>query len=252
MAVSQDFPTRGEVYDFNVGDIFQFRKDHTESNGIYGNLKQIYVWEKSYSINTDTVNYVYTIITAYLGEGGSILFDEELSEFESYTDLDEIMVADTVYENPNEYNGRTTTEFFEQINNYIVQESHYTVGCGQVYHYFNSTNPNDPLESEEYLTYFKKGFEEWGDPWPVYISITNLEKDSFYLYPNPALGFINVESNENSIIQVYSTTGQLMMEQPVYEVHGVVEVSILPKGVYIIQEIDPLGQVKAKSKFLKL
>lgn len=76
------------------------------------------------------------------------------------------------------------------------------------------------------------------------ISISNevLEVSDMNVYPNPVMNIMNVEfetSNVNSLIEVYSVSGELIFVNDDYRNFGSNKVSVdmssLPKGMYIVK-----------------
>jgi hypothetical protein len=61
-ASSQDFPARGEIYDFNIGDVF-----HTYLSASIGmaDLQNIEIVDKYFSQNSDTVFYTQSVVGLY-------------------------------------------------------------------------------------------------------------------------------------------------------------------------------------------
>lgn len=61
------------------------------------------------------------------------------------------------------------------------------------------------------------------------------ENDKINFYPNPVLDYLNIEYPryfENSIVKVYSSSGQIVLEQ---NISTIINFSTLEKGIYFIQ-----------------
>jgi hypothetical protein len=65
------------------------------------------------------------------------------------------------------------------------------------------------------------------------LSIDNPEGPNFNIYPNPTSGAINIESENEGILQVYTTTGALLKSQSISVGNNRLKLE-LPKGVYLI------------------
>jgi len=65
------------------------------------------------------------------------------------------------------------------------------------------------------------------------------------IYPNPVSDFLMVESNytptQKSELQLYNISGQLMLQQDIHNKKSELDVSKLPKGVYILKIINAQG-----------
>ena len=60
-------------------------------------------------------------------------------------------------------------------------------------------------------------------------------KESFSIYPNPAKDVVYVFAELGSVINLYNMTGQLVATQIASEVKSSVDVSALPKGLYLVK-----------------
>jgi hypothetical protein len=79
----------------------------------------------------------------------------------------------------------------------------------------------------------------------TYIENPNTKKVKFHFYPNPAKGTINFESgNDSKEIRIYNQTGQLVLKTKT--INNKVDISPLPKGMYIIEAIFEKEAVRAK------
>lgn len=68
------------------------------------------------------------------------------------------------------------------------------------------------------------------------LNVSNFEHNNFKFYPNPAEDslFIN-NSIEIKNIEIYNTTGQLMFSSNPYSKNLKLDISFLPKGVYLVE-----------------
>lgn len=61
---------------------------------------------------------------------------------------------------------------------------------------------------------------------------------TFDIFPNPAQDYITIENNSNDdyeLISIFSTQGQLLIQQPIIKQKSIIDVSCLAKGVYFLR-----------------
>jgi hypothetical protein len=76
-------------------------------------------------------------------------------------------------------------------------------------------------------------------------SVVDLSEKGFILYPNPSNNFIVVKSEEIGDVEIYNLLGEKLLESRKYTLLKEIDISVLPKGLYIIK----LGEIS--SKFVK-
>ena len=259
---SQDFPTRAEVYDYDIADVFH--RVNTTSEGEYGEwyytdsvIRIMEVIDKAYTQNNDSICYVFFIKKHEIYESYPHNNYSEDTMTSYITNLDDLVEGDTVVEDPELFNGRKIVRY-NWANIEGPEESHYSkrwvVGCGRTTNttsHFSWATLMNVLYTNE-LVYYKKGDEEWGEE-QVIVGIADIEKvNGILIYPNPALEMINIQSNENAIIQIYHSTGQLQLSKEVSPSDSQIDISQFPAGVYFVNILDENGLIIGKSKFLKL
>lgn len=67
------------------------------------------------------------------------------------------------------------------------------------------------------------------------LGITNLEVTEFSVYPNPSTGIFNINTSEVVNIKVVDITGKVVYQAQNVDNNGVVNLSSLQKGVYLMQ-----------------
>lgn len=170
-----------------------------------------------------------------------------------YYYLDDTIYADTVFQNTNQYNGRITTysHSYDEVSN-THYKSKFTVGCGKVYQEYDEMNPDASSYSEFELVYYKKGDEEWGEAQTI-VSLYELKQGTeVKIFPNPTSDYINISTKDNSDIQIFNSTGQLLLSQKANSYNTKLDISIFPAGVYFVNLMDKDGLIIGKSKFIKL
>ena len=265
ITIAQEFPTNGEIYNYEVGDIFHYRKLHA-----YGEysievtdsiLQNIEVVDKYYSVNYDTVCYQYFIQQLLIYE-----WEQETIYTEYYltlciSQLDSLREGDTVIEDPDVYNGRKMvkydTNYFDGSDEIHIS-NWWVVGCGMAFYYYWEWGWVSLIEEKttHELIYFHKGDEEWGEE---QIILDVPEKDfntKIIIYPNPIRNYLNISFNmgynNGRLIKIYNSAGQLVKSVNVSLGDNRINVSYLPNGLYFISVTDENEQVVFKEKFLKV
>jgi hypothetical protein len=59
------------------------------------------------------------------------------------------------------------------------------------------------------------------------------------IYPNPSVGFITIENNENATIRLFDMNGKLVLTRQLYSGENQVDISLLNNGMYIAKVISP-------------
>lgn len=245
--------TSGEIYDYNIGDIFQFH------NGCYnppspGSYVEQVVTGKWFSTLNDTVFYerkisiksytfiplpphidstfntymdtvFYTDLNNYLFNGSfpeQTIVDTNLASFGGLKWY--FMQSDTSL-----FNGRSFITYslisyiwngtcFEQniYNEYIVNGFTEVAGCGswQNLIYDNTTGGPD-INCFSQLIYFKKGNEIYGNPTIVSsLEELDIQINSLHIYPNPASSIIHLAINNDLPIYLYNVFGEIVLQVP--------------------------------------
>ena len=237
---SQECLTWGEIYDYEVGDVFHFT-EHGEwvtwPWGYYDKLSNIQVIGKTFSENLDTIHYVMSVKQNYRSSHYPEWEYSALIKHYYYQYLIHPISCDTSYIN-NLYNGRQISYRFYYSHGIIAQiEEEFALGCGQVTLYEEDIDPERKFIRTKSLVYFKKGDEEWGEP-IVLIGIEdyNSTKNSIKIFPNPASEYFTIASDiQDKLhqIQIFNKLGKPMIT----EKDGLdkVDISHLNTGLYIVK-----------------
>jgi hypothetical protein len=77
----------------------------------------------------------------------------------------------------------------------------------------------------------------------------NTQKQNI-VYPNPSSGWIQIENDQVSFVQIVSLTGQSVVLTP--DTNGAVNIQSLPNGVHIIHLFDQNGRKLKSDKIVKI
>ena len=78
------------------------------------------------------------------------------------------------------------------------------------------------------------------------LSVNDIQKKEFQIYPNPASSVINLSQNLSEI-KILNTAGQILKS---IEKSNKIDISKLPNGIYILNGVTDSGE-KATTKFIK-
>lgn len=260
---SQDFPTKGEIYNYEVGDIFHYVNLYEEGVGanVYWDsiIQVLEINEKTFSINADTVCYNIGFTQKQFSvEYPTPVFIED--EYDScYTNLSESVMGDTVINIPYMYNNRKIVQnysFVQTAYEWITDKQLWVVGCGFTMnlHNWQMDNNQEYESSIRRLVYFKKGDEEWGEEHVIVGNPEISNTQSLKIFPNPTVDYLNVSCNNaiaNSSILIFNTNGQLLLSMKLKTNYERISISCLSKGMYFVQQIDKNGSIIARLKFVK-
>jgi Secretion system C-terminal sorting domain len=72
--------------------------------------------------------------------------------------------------------------------------------------------------------------------WPLAISNEQLAMNNLRVYPNPTNNVIQISNVVGNKVGVYNAVGQLVMEQKGIQNKAIVDVTSLPKGLYLVKD----------------
>lgn len=271
-AQSLPLMTNAEIYDFNVGDIFETKTGGYSTPPTY-TLDTII--NKYYSSGMDTVFYVlnthsytypgcpppctgssfsslghisyYTHLNDTVGKGlGKKPYNLNCIDTSGYTGT----WVDTTYQDPNFCN--TITTEIDYMNNgpqlidscYTYFEPYYGYdiygkGLGYISHYYNTCSNGFPnCESGRQLVYFKKITGSCG----TYVSLTvtgiseiEFTPEQVTFYPNPSNGVFTIKGNaiNNQIVELYDINGKHLLSKTISDTSEI-DASFLDNGIYTL------------------
>jgi hypothetical protein len=234
--ISQDISTVGEIYDFEIGDIFHYEnRDYV----VYLTNSIIEITGKYYSENNDTLYYIrnyqnascYTFDSIWSFSSGI----DTIKFFDLESQINEGIISYTTIE-PSMYNGRL-------INVYTPCECEFlffVVGCGLAWDNFYDQDEMILVRNHS-IVFFKKGEEEWGTPLTIFTGIQLSEiNPEISIFPNPVLNSTNIDltnCNENfNRANILSISGNII-ESVLIENHMINQINLskLVNGIYIIE-----------------
>jgi hypothetical protein len=269
-----------DIYDFNIGDVFQYYNKISTLNGYQIFRIQHTILSKTFSANLDSITYVIDDSTwfedynpAYTGTLIHSISTEiiDLSSTHQVNVLNilphEVSDYDIMGYNlfgeqrtSSIYNGRSYKNVFGGLTieiPYLCGGYHfnpgdywcwttkysYSKGLGKVYE--ENVNPYATHFCEWHLTYFKKGAETWGNP----VNLIVLSADSknytsmgFYLSPNPTTGKLKIQTEKLiESIQVFNLFGEKVLEATA---SNEIDLADQPPGIYFIR-IQAEGKIQS-------
>lgn len=241
---AQEISTVGEIYDYEVNDVFHTREHASADFGGFHEYQNILITDKFYSAEGDTVFYARNVALYWAGsdnpDGSSTFFSDTIF----YTDLDELIhngFIDSVYTSE-AYNGRKVNYNHSSPPPYQYFVDRFIEGCGGTYFKVHMQYDDISLHQRLELIYYRKGTEEWGAPY--YITAVETPATEFRLkfFPNPSTDKIQVRlpnsNNKPGSGKIYSNTGrcvQVFDFAPQETLN--IDISHLGPGVYVLQLI---------------
>jgi hypothetical protein len=196
----QEFPTLGEIYDFEPGDVFE-TAHYFCCNDVYFQVERQEIEEKIFFDN----NYGYLIKLSQfnlLWEDPQKIIDTSLWQepdtlWISYPDSVIFRSGDTVIQNPDFYHGRKIyIRTFYLLN--ALCEERYVKGCGMVYKGWG-TPPSTTTSPQDSLTWYCTTNECWGNSM-LTLRISDLPLQ-FLIHPNPATRTITISKTRPMAIR---------------------------------------------------
>jgi hypothetical protein len=232
---SQSVSTRGEIYDYEIGDIFHLNYTGHIANWHDYAVTNIEIVDKFYSQDT-ILNYIRDI---EIKRSDS---DDPEWIFEVYLDTMRIIspnslinggLIDSTGVNLELYNGRLINYYYVGPPE-IIEIKRFVVGCGKTYDNWHEWDGYSGQTTE--LVYYKKGNEEWGIPIPVSIENHQTNKYDLILYPNPAKSNVNILSTdfEETYYEIYDISGNVVIKTNKIDGTKTIDISDLKKGLYIV------------------
>ena len=116
-------------------------------------------------------------------------------------------------------------------------------------------SPDQDYHGEDIFTYRLYDGLGHSDTCYVYIDIEQtggldaLELAEFKVYPNPVSDYLTIdipEARSQTVLEVNSLNGQMLMKKMLHHEHETIDVSGLPAGIYIVSISDNTSRVSRK------
>lgn len=230
--IGQDILTRGEVYDYDVGDEFQYTNE-----AVAGTIIERYkVLDKEYSLNNDTVFYEMAISHYYAypdGGGGTTISQPKDTITKFYTYLSDTItnfggssqIYDVYLDSTYTYYPDSIIRYDSiwcglEINGYTSYPPEFEAnlykevwgrGVGRITNrHIDPSNPGGSTIIEYSLIYYKKGNVECGTQSTLFIN-DQLKEPKLRIYPNPMNEHLNIEISKSlkvKEVSLYNPQGQ--------------------------------------------
>ena len=245
---SQNAAKLGEIYDFEIGDVFHFVNEGGSLMQVHGRfIERFEITDKYYNQDSSIVFYEQTG-TKY--EDFPNTGSESFVKTVSYVLNDTLEGIDSVYSDSTRFNGRTVY-LDDEWGFDTGYDNVYITGCGKEHHDF------DPWASYYYidLAYFKKGAEEWGTP--VFVGMESPDEPlEIGIYPNPVSDQLHLFSDglppAMGTTRIYSIYG---VEVGNSKIHGgkdvCFDVSGLDPGTYLLRITFDDLKIRKSVTFIK-
>ena len=246
---SQNLPTIGEIYNFDIGDEFHYQLNITGPPA----ASRITILSKTMSANGDTVRYdyinesFYSQVESYPEMHLEYVFNTSYGTFE-YIDLDSIIsnpfaptdtmcFYDTLFDDDSGNCDTMRYGFHKGCGDFepILWRTTYALGLGKVESYQFYTAPQ-AYGYFLYLVYFKKGNTECGTPYVVYESIEEESANNINIYPNPFTDLLRIDNDlsKGIVIQIFDINSRLILQENCNDKEITLQTNYLKPGLYFI------------------
>lgn len=242
--------TKGEVYDFEIGDEFHYQYDTYGMSTPLGFQKTII--NKTFNSFGDTLTYIIdsmfytsTIVdtpSPHLVYNVSYYTDTIVfSNLDSLNQVVDTIVGDTLFYNIDSLCNRQI-DVFDYYNNYmsggdIEYLNKYGRGLGHTYFHEWASGTAQPY-FKWYLSYYKKGIDSCGTPYIVSVK-TKKYNNRVKVFPIPASSHVNIKLKDNFVtlpmIYIYDITGVQVLSKKMKSESETLNLATLPKGIYVMK-----------------
>ena len=238
-----------EVFDFEIGDLYQSRTISGNSYTSSCGLDRISIIDKYYSAGDDTLFYIQFHDNYWMEPGNPdiIYHFYTLTDTIFFTDLDSLLVYydPNLQYNPNYFFSPQLCDSLINGCSYISFENEqirteYGKGLGTTrYSYDNNQGLLYWYYSDRNLFYYKKGAEECGTPDLTTVGLHAYDRISpeVSIYPNPVESILLIR-NELPVmdftIRIQNSLGQFIREDHLKGTENFVDLSQLGKGIYFL------------------
>ncbi len=237
---ANDTLTRTQVYNFSVGDTFEYEYHYGPANGCIVPIGDGYYLEIikniSYSPGSDTLyvereRHTITVTTSHVDTITHLL------EYEIFQDS---CMPTYLQITPNAINGRTYNEVqYGACGGGITER--YAYGLGEIYSYYvyESFPVGCFAYNEIMLHYYSKQGETWGTFVNIISGFSAVEKGlrDFRISPNPATTGFTISIDENllgSTATITDLTGREIANTKLQTLNTKLETGSLTDGIYFV------------------
>ncbi len=256
---AQEASTRGEVYDFDIGDTFHKEFWGYAAKYWYENYTNYTILDKYYSADEDTVFFVRDIALMEHSYGAEQWEYEYYIDTIFYDSLNLLIPDASVYVDPDYYNGRIINQTYSLVTwddwGYEEIIDRYVVGCGHAYNWYEFSDSEEGYaHAVEQILYYKKGNEEWGIPHVVSTPESLNIENNILVFPNPSDGQINISLGKKIEdpyqFSLYGITGVLIKTYLLYQESTSLYFNDLESGCYFYTIQEEKGMIKSKGKII--
>jgi hypothetical protein len=265
--------TYGQVYNFNVGDVFEAKSCGDACYTSPPTYTLTIVLQKWYSVTSDSIYYKDSVVTYTSPHcmtcSGSLstAIDTLMVDSLTYPAIsgfnflfgNACPVVDTIIDSGfcdkkiwMKYPDKNCIDSsFEPVTStaWVVE------GCGGGY--FSAGDPTVPMSVENDLIYYKKGTDSCGSK-VIITGINELQKQAaqIKLYPNPSNGKFSIEiKNEElrtkNVVEIYNMIGEKVysnsfsIQNPEFKI----DLTGQPGGIYLYRITNEEGNLVSSGKF---
>lgn len=254
---ANDTLTRAQVYNFNVGDTFDYYWDSypTDPPAGQGNpftfqqgYQRVIITGVSYSGNNDTL-FVNEQIAYPAPTETSTLSFTNLNNYEIYLDAVEPGCSPTYFfDTASIYNGKLLNAFFSPCFELFFIDS-FAEGLGEVAsHGLNGDYGSQVFHYDNSLIYYSKHGEQWGTPYTV-TGVNNISQQIFIsVYPTVNSGDFQVVTEDDADkmqLTVYDVYGRGVKVEDIYGGKNQIHMPGIASGVYLWNVTNPSGLIRS-------
>ncbi len=248
---AQKLLTNRQIYNFDVGDMFEYQQGLTNGSGNFGPYSHILFTILATRISKGNDTLFYNMKQHYYYRPDSVdIHDITDTVTLSYTQLDSVWQTPTYVSNKKDsfswtiesFNGRLENKYYYVSPN-LLHVEHYTQteewgnGIGEILN--SQWDDSGPEGSVTELVYYKKKNEVYGSSFFAGFETANDDSHDLNIYPNPLrVGnslFIDGLSKGTNALKIFDINGKMLYNN---DLHGPSQridgFNILP-GVYTVR-----------------
>jgi hypothetical protein len=244
-ASANDTLTRAQVYNFNVGDTFDYRQSFSGGSFLNVSYLRKIVSNIYHSVNLDTLYITY--------QGGQLETLTSLQDYEILLQggLDVWCNNEFSADTNSIYNHRTLNSFRWQCSEPNSLDS-FVAGLGNVYHRHFFIDQNDVIHTSiTQLIYFSQAGETWGTPMEAFTGFNEIRdsQSDIRILPNPATTSLTIQSENpfppQTTFQLFDLSGRMVLQQELSAKTTRVELVDVSSGMYLYNVVEGKGKVKS-------